>query len=122
MSDHSHGAQTEHKEESMTSYTIVITLLMILLILTYYAYTLDLGKWNLAIAMAIAVIKASMVLMIFMHVRLSPKIVWAFSIIAFFFLAIMICGFENDFIGRTMDSPGSHALLSPEASAMMRGQ
>jgi cytochrome c oxidase subunit 4 len=121
MSDHSHSA-AEHKEESMTSYTIVIVLLMILLCITYYAYTLDLGKWNLAIAMVIAVIKASMVLMVFMHVRLSPKIVWVFSTVAFFFLILMICGFENDYFGRSQDVPYSHTILSPEAAAMVRGQ
>jgi cytochrome c oxidase subunit 4 len=122
MSDHSHNADTEHREESMTTYWIVIILLMALLGLTYYAYTFDLGRWNLAIALAIAIIKASMVLMVFMHVRLSPKLVWVFALVAFFFLALMIGGFENDNFGRSQDVPYAHTLLSPESAAMVRGQ
>jgi cytochrome c oxidase subunit 4 len=112
----------EHREETLTTYTIVFALLMVLLTVTYVAYLFDLGKLNLAIALAIAIVKASMVLMVFMHVRLSPKIVWVFAIVAFFFLALMVAGFENDYIGRPMDAPYSHTLLSPEAAAMVHGE
>src|ERR1700690_4105656 len=95
MADHSHA---EDEGESMATNTVVFILLLVLLGLTYWAYHIDLGQWNLILAMIIAVIKATMVLMVFMHVRLSPKIVWVFSISAFFWLALMIAGFENDYV------------------------
>jgi cytochrome c oxidase subunit 4 len=119
MSDPAHA---EHEEESMGTNTVVFILLLVLLALTYGAYHLDLGPWNLVVALVIAVIKAAMVLMVFMHVRLSPKIVWVFSISAFFWLAVMIAGFENDYVSRGMDAAYSHQQLSPEAAAMVHAQ
>jgi cytochrome c oxidase subunit 4 len=127
------AAHTEHDlealEESMGSYNFVFISLLVLLALTYAAYLKDLSPYapsginlNLVVALIIAVIKASMVLMVFMHVRLSPKIVWVFSISAFFWLAIMIAGFENDYVTRGMDSAYSHQILSPEAAAMVHAQ
>jgi cytochrome c oxidase subunit 4 len=119
MSDQAHA---EHPEESMATNTVVFILLLVLLGLTYGAYGLDLGPWNLVVALIIAVIKASMVLMIFMHVRLNPKIIWVFSISAFFWLAVMIAGFENDYVTRGMDASYSHQQLSPQAAAMVHGE
>jgi cytochrome c oxidase subunit IV len=112
----------EHREESMVTYTVVFALLMILLIVTYVAYLCPLGVWNLPIALVIAVIKAAMVLMVFMHVRLSPKIVWVFAISSFLWLILMICGFENDYVARGLDGPYSHQWLNPQATAMVQSQ
>jgi cytochrome c oxidase subunit 4 len=122
MDSHSHAGPGEHQEETMLTYNIVIVLLMVLLIVTYVAYLFPLGVWNLPIALAIAVVKAAMVLMVFMHVRLSPKIVWVFAISSFLWLILMICGFENDYIARGLDGPYSHQWLTPEAATMVQGQ
>jgi cytochrome c oxidase subunit IV len=122
MASHSNAEHEEHREENMVTYTVVIILLMVLLAVTYWAYTLNLGAWNLPVAMIIAVVKASLVLMVFMHVRLSPKIVWVFSIASFFWLVLMIAGFENDYIARPWDGNYSHNFLTPEAAAMVHAQ
>jgi cytochrome c oxidase subunit IV len=120
MSDHKHtnAGYGEHRDESMTTYAVVFILLLVLLGLTYGAYQLDLGAWNLAIALIIAVIKAAMVLMVFMHVRLSPKIVWIFSLSSFLWLILMIAGFVNDYASRPLDGPDAHRFISAEAAAM----
>jgi cytochrome c oxidase subunit IV len=112
------GHDTEHQEESMVTYTVVFIALLVLLTATYLAYKVDLGPWNLLIAMIIAVAKAFMVLMVFMHVRLSPKIVWIFSMCSFLWLALMIAGFVNDYWSRPKDGPDAHAFISPDAAAM----
>jgi cytochrome c oxidase subunit IV len=114
----------EHREESMTANLIVFVLLLVLLVLTYVAYQIPMGRWNLIVALIIAVIKGSMVLMVFMHVRLSPRLVWIFATAAFLWLALMIGGTMNDYITRkpNWDSLDSHRLLSPEAAAMQRAE
>jgi cytochrome c oxidase subunit IV len=117
MAEHAHGA-SEHREESMATNTIVFILLLVLLALTFGAYKLDLGSLNLPLALLIACIKGLMVLMVFMHVRLSDKMVWVFSLSAFFWLIIMICGFENDYMSRPLDAANSHTQLSTEAATM----
>ena len=111
----------------MATYNVVFILLMVLLILTYYAYTIDLGNaygisWNLVVALIIAVIKAAMVLMIFMHVRLNPKIVWVFALSSFLWLILMIAGFENDHVARGLDGTYAHDTFTSEAAAMVQAQ
>jgi cytochrome c oxidase subunit 4 len=123
MATHTTIAENEeHREESMVTNTIVIAALMILLYVTHLAYKMDLGNWNLPIAMAIAVIKGSMVLMIFMHVRVSPKIVWIFAIGSFLWLVLMIAGFENDYIARHWDGNYAHDFVNSEAAVMVQAQ
>jgi len=63
-----------------------------------------------------------LVLMVFMHVRLSPKIVWVFSIASFFWLVLMIARFENDYLARHWDGDYSHDFLTPAAAAMVHAQ
>jgi cytochrome c oxidase subunit 4 len=122
MAEHSNAQHGEHREENMVTYTVVIVLLMVLLWVTYWAYTMDLGAWNLPIAMIIAVIKASLVLMVFMHVRLNPKIVWVFAISSFLWLILMIAGFENDYLARPWDGFYAHHFITPEAATMVHAQ
>lgn len=117
--DHSAAGAGEAHEESMTTNTIVFVLLLVLLVATFVAYKMDLGSTpNLIIALVIAVIKASMVLAVFMHVRLSSRLVWIFATAAFLWLIIMIAGFENDYMSRPLDGPGAHTFISPEAAAL----
>src|SRR5580693_711180 len=99
MTQTDHTEHSEHKEESLKTYLVVFTTLMVLLVLTVGVYEIDfskvviggvrLGFMNLAIAMFIAIIKALMVILIFMHVRLSSKLVWVFAASAFLWLSIM---------------------------------
>ena len=114
MAEHQHGTAAEHSEESMRSYTLVFAALMVLLALTVAAYYINLGPLNLpVVALVIAFIKATMVLMVFMHVRLSPKLVWVFATAAFLWLAIMIGGFENDYSTRKYDAEDSAQNMTP---------
>ena len=52
---------------------------MVLLVATVGAAFIDLGRFNFALAMVIAVAKAVMILLIFMHVRYSDRLIWVFS-------------------------------------------
>ena len=56
--------------------------------LTWYVATLDLGFLNDAVALAIAGTKAALVILYFMHVRYSSKLIWVFSIAGFLWLLL----------------------------------
>ena len=119
MSHQSEHVDPQHQEESMVTYVAVFIALLVLLVLTYVAYLADIGpKINLAIAMAIAITKGTLVLMVFMHVRLSPKLVWVFALGSFLWLVLMISGFLQDYGSRPMDGPQAHAWINSEAAAM----
>ena len=57
---------------------------------TTWVSTLDLGVFNDAVALAIAGTKAALVILYFMHVRYSSRLVWVFSIAGFLWLLLFI--------------------------------
>jgi cytochrome c oxidase subunit 4 len=56
--------------------------------LTTWVATLDLGRLNDGVALAIAGTKAALVILYFMHVRYSTKLIWVFVGAGFAWLAI----------------------------------
>ena len=55
---------------------------------------------NFLVSMIIAVIKATMVVLIFMHVRYNEKLVWIFAGASFLWLAILFALSLNDYLTR----------------------
>ena len=48
--------------------------------LTVWVANYDLKQWNAIVALSIAVIKATLVVLYFMHVRYSSKLTWVFVV------------------------------------------
>jgi cytochrome c oxidase subunit 4 len=90
----------EHEEAGIRTYTIIYLALVALLIATVLAGAIDLGWFNLFIAMTIAVVKAVMVVLWFMHVKYSGKLVWVFSAAAFLWLGILLVLTFSDYVSR----------------------
>jgi len=80
---------SEHVVSTRTYYAIFITL-MVLTAVTVGVATLDLGRFNVVAALAIAVVKATLVLLYFMHLRYSPRLTWLIVSVAFVWLLILI--------------------------------
>jgi cytochrome c oxidase subunit 4 len=55
-------------------YAYVFGILMALTLVTTWVGTMDLGRLNVVVALAIAVIKASLVVLFFMHIYWSTKL------------------------------------------------
>ena len=107
---HEHGHQPDHETYSghaaphhqapLAMYFVVFGALMILTALTVAVSRLDLGEWNTAVAMAIAVVKALVVILWFMHVIHSPRMTWIVVISSFLWLAVMFALFFSDYLTR----------------------
>lgn len=78
----------------------IFAILLALLVLTVAVAYVDLGPLGLPVAMAIATVKAALILMYFMHVKFNPPLVWIFSSAAFFWLLILLALTFNDFLTR----------------------
>jgi len=65
--DHGHDDH-EHHSVSWQLLTIVFLALMVLTILTVAAINVDLGPLNIVVALGIALVKALLVVLIFMHI------------------------------------------------------
>jgi cytochrome c oxidase subunit 4 len=82
------------------SYLTVYAALMVLLVATVGAAFIDLGWFNFTLTMIIAVAKALMILLIFMHVRYSERLIWVFSGAGFLWLGLLIALSLNDYFTR----------------------
>ena len=96
---------SEHIVPKSTYYTI-FALLMLGTTITVGVAFLDLGAFNTVVALAIACIKAALVVLFFMHVKYSPKLTWAVVAGAIFFLFIMLALTFNDYLTRHLLSYG----------------
>ena len=65
-----------HNITPLSTYILVFVSLAIGTLLTWYASTVDLGWANTPIALVIATIKASLVILFFMHVIHSSRLTW----------------------------------------------
>jgi len=99
-SDHVGHAPAHHRS-SLTSYFVVFFTLMILTVLTVWVSRIDLGALNTTVAMAIAVAKALVVILWFMHVIHSPRLTWIIVISSFIWLAVMFVLFFADYASRS---------------------
>jgi cytochrome c oxidase subunit IV len=87
-------------------YVLVFLSLLVFTAVTTAVAFFDLGGGiNNAIALTIAVCKALLVILYFMHVRYSDKLTWVFAAAGFFWLLILIGGIMDDVLTRPSLSP-----------------
>lgn len=81
-------------------YVAVFAALLILTGATVAVSYVDLGLWNVAVALAIASVKASLVALFFMHLKHEGGLVWTFALVPVLFLALIIGGTLSDTLFR----------------------
>jgi cytochrome c oxidase subunit 4 len=85
----------------LSVYWGVFLALVVGTIVTVWTATIDLGAMNLVVALAIATIKASLVILFFMHVKYSSKFVWVFASTGFLFVMLQFAFTLMDFRTRS---------------------
>ena len=60
------------------------------------------GHWHIAVGLAIALVKASLVALFFMHVIHSPRLIWFVVMAAIFWLLLMLSLTFCDYLTRGM--------------------
>jgi len=81
-------------------YFTIFAILLTLTFTTVFVAFKDLGSLNIVVAISIAVIKASLVVLYFMHVRYSDKLTWIVVIVGFSFLGILLVLTLTDYLAR----------------------
>ncbi len=89
---------------SKKMYFVIFGALMALTAITVFAANIDLGseKLNTIVALAIAVTKAMLVILFFMHVRYSSRLTWVVVAGGFLWLFIMVSLTLSDYLSRGM--------------------
>jgi cytochrome c oxidase subunit 4 len=95
---------SEHHIVSPKIYFGIFSVLMICTVLTVVAAEIDLNQYfgglNIIVALTIAVFKASLVVLFFMHGKYSPKRTQMVIIASVFWLAVMLFMTMSDYVTR----------------------
>ena len=110
MATQEHGHQPDHEtytghaapphQAPLAMYFAVFAALMVLTVLTVWVSRIDLGAFNTAVAMAIAIVKALVVILWFMHVIHSPRLTWIVVICSFLWLGVLFVLTFSDYVTR----------------------
>lgn len=90
----------QHDVTPISTYLIIFLALMVLTALTVIASKFDFGALSTPIALAIAVCKATLVILFFMHVRHSTRLTWCVVVGSFFFLGVLFVLTLTDYLSR----------------------
>lgn len=94
----------EHMHMNIPKYVGVFLILFVGTIVTYFVALTDL-EWmfagaNTLVALGIAFFKMTCVMLFFMHVRWSPRLIWLSALGSFFWMAIMFAFTMQDYLTR----------------------
>ncbi len=89
-----------HHVVPVAAYIAVFLALIVFTGITVWAAGQDFGAYNTAVAVGIAVAKATMVVLIFMHVKWSTKLTQLYVVAGVVFLLILIAITMSDYISR----------------------
>jgi cytochrome c oxidase subunit IV len=96
---HSHGVHSHISSTGM--YVTIFVILMVCTMLTYSVSRIDLGGMkNFVVAISIAIFKASLVILYFMHVKWSPILTKVAVVVAVVFLGILLLLTATDYSSR----------------------
>jgi cytochrome c oxidase subunit 4 len=92
---------TEHVVPKRVYY-VIFAILMLCTYLTVQIAFFDLGPLNTIAALVIAVFKATLVVLFFMHVRYGTRLTGAVVLSSLLFLAILLALTMGDYLTRSM--------------------
>ncbi len=81
-------------------YFLIFAILMVLTFLTVQAAFYNLGVLNIVVVITIAVIKATLVVLYFMHVRYSDRLTWVVVAGGFAWLLVLLVLTLSDYFAR----------------------
>jgi cytochrome c oxidase subunit 4 len=84
------GPHAEHHVVAWTTYVLIFGALCVLTVATVIAASFDFGAFNFIVAIAIAITKASLVVLYFMHARYSPRLTSVVIAAALGFFVILV--------------------------------
>jgi cytochrome c oxidase subunit 4 len=90
----------EHHVVSPKTYVLILLALLVGTAVTVLAARVDLGPYNIVLAMAIAITKATLVVLFFMHLKYSEGLTKVFAGTSIFWLVVLIAITMVDYFTR----------------------
>src|ERR1700688_1707221 len=114
MSEHSEPGGPVGHVVPISTYLLVFLALMVGTAVTTSVAYIDLGRWNTVVALTIAVVKMTLVVLFFMHVKYATGLTRIVILAGVFWLGIMITLTCSDELTRN-----SHWQIIPQAWNMI---
>ncbi len=90
----------EHHVVPVKLYLTIVGCLFSLTAITVLVAFVELGALNTPVAIGIAILKATLVVLFFMHVRYNTPLMWVFAAAGFFMLFILLALLMQDYMSR----------------------
>jgi len=89
-----------HSIPSVRTYVIIWAILTIMTFVTYYVAQVELGAWNIVVALLIAFFKMMLVILFFMNVKAESPLTKLFAGAGFFWMVLLLGQFFIDYVSR----------------------
>ena len=90
-----------HSVPSVRTYVTVWAILTVMTFVTYYVAQIDLGGWNIVVALLIAFFKMMLVILFFMNVKAENPLTKLFVGAGVFWMVLLLGQTLIDYISRT---------------------
>jgi cytochrome c oxidase subunit IV len=104
-------SEPKHHVVPVGVYLAVFAALMVLTLVTVWVAEHNFGALNTPVALGIAITKATLVVLFFMHVKYSPKLIWLVVVSAFLWLAILLGITLSDYYAPRMEPGATPSIL-----------
>ena len=94
------GSHGQHHVVPWTLYVVIFLALGVLTATTVIVAGFDFGPFNLIVALGVAIAKATLVVLYFMHARYSPKLTGVVIAAALAFFVILVFLTMTDYVSR----------------------
>ena len=85
-------------------YVAIFAALIVLTYITVFVATIDFGPLNIVVALTIAVVKGTLVVLYFMHVRYGNRLTWVVVGASFFWILILFAFLLGDYLSRPWET------------------
>jgi cytochrome c oxidase subunit 4 len=92
----------QHHVTSVATYIAVFVALMVLTAITVVVSQFNLGLLNTPVALGVATVKATLVILYFMHVRHATRLTWVVIIGSFLWVGVLFVLTFADYLSRGM--------------------
>jgi len=100
------GIQMSNYIVPVRTYYLIFLILMVCTAVTVAVAFVDLGPFSTVVALGIAVLKATLVVLFFMHVKYSSRLTWAVVLGSLFWLGILLVMTAGDYLTRAWSTYG----------------
>jgi cytochrome c oxidase subunit IV len=93
MAHHTEHSESEHADHHIVPVRVYVAVFLTLIVMTWvtaFVSTIDMGRLNVFVALSIAIFKASLVILFFMHVKYGTRLTKMIVLAGIYWLILLL--------------------------------